>query len=64
METIGVEALLLEAALARYMEACGTPWPPSLADVAPLPCMGPEPHPGHRHWHQGRRTLDQLLEWS
>jgi hypothetical protein len=34
----------LDAALVAYMEACGTPWPPSLDDVAHLTCMEPRAH--------------------
>lgn len=64
MEALAVEGLLLEAAVVRYMNTCGTPWPPSLSDMAHLACMGPEPHPGHRHWHRSPRTLGQLLEWD
>lgn len=34
-----------------YVE-CGTPWPPSLHDVAAVPCRLPRGHRSPEHWHQ------------
>lgn len=47
-----------------HCPTCGVPWPASLADVEPLPCMGHHPHEGRPHWHRSTRTLGQLLEWQ
>jgi hypothetical protein len=30
---------------------CGTPWPPSVHDVAPTPCRLPLGHRSEEHWH-------------
>jgi hypothetical protein len=30
---------------------CGTPWPPSVHDVAPTPCRLPLGHRSDEHWH-------------